>query len=360
MEPVHPRVCGELDDSQRRRSHPLGSSPRVRGTRRPVCIGGRGAPVHPRVCGELSFASMMASWASGSSPRVRGTLDRREHVQLNPRFIPACAGNSIRSASNTMRPFGSSPRVRGTRRGTAPDRASSRFIPACAGNSRCRLPALRTGTVHPRVCGELASKPATSVFAAGSSPRVRGTRPASWGSASWRGFIPACAGNSGSRRRGCGRWPVHPRVCGELPRDAPAALPGQRFIPACAGNSTVSVNEPMKVSVHPRVCGELCQRPCATASRSGSSPRVRGTHQRDDGAGDLRRFIPACAGNSRRPRRVSTRRPVHPRVCGELALPLGRRRPAERFIPACAGNSVAAKCAMREPSGSSPRVRGTR
>ena len=90
----------------------------------------------------------------------------------------------------------------------------------------------------------------------------------------------------------------------------------------------------------------------------GSSPRVRGTHEHADGAGAVRRFIPACAGNA-----------VH--AGGDVKN--------LRFIPACAGNASGTHARMKLPSvhprvcgeratiqaaryafgGSSPRVRGT-
>ena len=53
-----------------------------------------------------------------------------------------------------MSKHGSSPRVRGT----APLRpgrpADPRFIPACAGNSSCDSSQTHGCAVHPRVCGE--------------------------------------------------------------------------------------------------------------------------------------------------------------------------------------------------------------
>ena len=91
-----------------------GSSPRVRGTRRrnrhpvkdrrfiPACAGNSRAayagryrnPVHPRVCGELDTAEAPDPRRFGSSPRVRGTPQLKENVVREERFIPACAGNS--------------------------------------------------------------------------------------------------------------------------------------------------------------------------------------------------------------------------------------------------------------------------
>jgi hypothetical protein len=63
------------------------------------------SPVHPRVCGEHA-AGWEFDWVFvGSSPRVRGTprLPRRPiHCS---RFIPACAGNTVKSNSMKLQIF---------------------------------------------------------------------------------------------------------------------------------------------------------------------------------------------------------------------------------------------------------------
>ena len=173
---VHPRVCGELAAAIEGRQWIGGSSPRVRGTRIqnvplsrpyrfiPACAGnsapGAGAscshPVHPRVCGELTVSPSRTFGPSGSSPRVRGTRRPRDRRRGFVRFIPACAGNSNRASSARTIASGSSPRVRGTR-------AASARCPSCP-------------PVHPRVCGELADAAGGDGGLVGSSPRVRGTR----------------------------------------------------------------------------------------------------------------------------------------------------------------------------------------
>ena len=114
----------------------------------------------------------------------------------------------------------------------------------------------------------------------------------------------------------------------------------RRFIPACAGNSA-------KVD-YPDPLG------------AGSSPRVRGT-RRDGCRGSVGvRFIPACAGNSLGRGERGRQSPVHPRVCGELQRLSGVVQERRRFIPACAGNSVVLRKRKAFVNGSSPRVRGTR
>ena len=113
----------------------------------------------------------------------------------------------------------------------------------------------------------------------------------------------------------------------------------RRFIPACAGNSSPQPLPLRPRAVHPRVCGELEWIHCLNDDTTGSSPRVRGTPA--DVAEGRRhgRFIPACAGNSS-PQPLPLRpRAVHPRVCGEL-----------EWI----------HCLNDDTTGSSPRVRGTR
>ena len=152
----------------------------------------------------------------------------------------------------------------------------SRFIPACAGNTLKIAKNRRTQTVHPRVCGEHACSVAMTAKCRGSSPRVRGTRAADHRSRRERRFIPACAGNTAPRPAAQISAAVHPRVCGEhnilsvrvrpddgssprvrgTPRGESPRPPQRRFIPACAGNTT-QINLSMEDhAVHPRVCGE--------------------------------------------------------------------------------------------------------
>ncbi len=131
-------------------------------------------PVHPRACGEqLSLAGVMLA-ATGSSPRMRGT-DR-------PRPAPQCRG---------------------------------RFIPAHAGNRSASVPVAASATVHPRACGEQVVVEFRQSRGVGSSPRMRGTEPASQSRNVVPRFIPAHAGNRCEKRKPPNFPPVHPRACGE-------------------------------------------------------------------------------------------------------------------------------------------------
>ena len=152
---------------------------------------------------------------------------------------------------------------------------------------------------------------------------------------------------------------VHPRVRGEhslstfmfaaivgsSPRargtrsNLPRSRRMRRFIPACAGNTTCAASDGSLNSVHPRVRGEHGSGELRGALLGGSSPRARGTRRRPRRLRRSRRFIPACAGNTHPSGLAFTPPSVHPRVRGEHFMSL----PSDE-------NTV----------GSSPRARGTR
>ena len=276
---AHPRVCGENWLERRSKPPARGSSPRVRGKRRhrhdrdhgtgliPACAGktkylpgtSGGSPAHPRVCGENSARTPARESYSGSSPRVRGKHDRGGGEAQGLRLIPACAGktgarprkrgcwsahprvcgeNGGRVLTHTT-PIGSSPRVRGKLEPLEQVVCLHRLIPACAGKTRrCSWRAGPTGA-HPRVCGENNDVEDAHSSSPGSSPRVRGKRRVGRGWWRWRRLIPACAGKTIPWR---------------------AMQKGDR--------------------AHPRVCGENTASRCGMSSVAGSSPRVRGKHER--------------------------------------------------------------------------------
>ena len=377
-------------------------------------------PVHPRVCGELRKGKAPRKGETGSSPRVRGTPAGVEPAGRPRRFIPACAGNSLGAVAQFQAATGSSPRVRGTLRPDVRRRHHRRFIPACAGNSRAARSRQPRKTVHPRVCGELGQQWPEFHADDGSSPRVRGTRISSSISIVCGTVHPRVCGelaladaaaeiDAGSSPRVRGTLPRHrrrrrarrfiPRVRGTL-QSSPARRWRIRFIPACAGNSAHAWSPSVRLAVHPRVCGEL--RRCANAPTgrspvhprvcgelvdpsdtaaydSGSSPRVRGTPRASSGALAARRFIPACAGNSRSLPSAASTSAVHPRVCGELravgavlarlagSSPRVRGTPVVdpdgphvvSVHPRVCGELAVAPIPARSGNGSSPRVRGT-
>ena len=157
---------------------------------------------------------------------------------------------------------------------------------------------------------------------------------------------------------------------------------------------------PRAVWVYPRVCGGTVKGETRNSARNGLSPRVRGNRLPLTLLEDLRRSIPACAGEpggAAAPRCLSG---VYPRVCGGTFAP-GISIPCRsglsprvrgnqpvlqapcfeyRSIPACAGEPTSDTCAvLRERvyprvcggtsdakhsrtsgHGLSPRVRGNR
>ena len=114
-------------------------------------------------------------------------------------------------------------------------------------------------------------------------------------------------------------------------------------------------------TVHPRLRGELSFTEALDIKKYGSSPLARGTQSQAEIEEIIDRFIPACAGNSKRYLSFASFSTVHPRLRGELAAtkallkePVGSSPLARgtryagpyiklkaRFIPACAGNSLA-------------------
>ena len=351
-------MCGEHEPNVSSTCAAMGSSPRVRGTRRldleqervtgiiPACAGNTAPRAlsctaawdHPRVCGEHTFITPLRASFWGSSPRVRGTPEYRQLPVHVPGIIPACAGNTIvgggsieyardhprvcgehqTNLANQQTMQGSSPRVRGTPHSRRYPTRRTGIIPACAGNttpSACSRTIIRD---HPRVCGEHKFRRSKGYFRSGSSPRVRGTRCTVFRPCRLHGIIPACAGNT-EPGRSCYmlRWD-HPRVCGEhtpmtgSPTLAPGSSPRVRgtrdchtaaerdtgIIPACAGNTGRPDHRPSCYWDHPRVCGEHRVPQDGEFKFQGSSPRVRGTRDVQSVGLARRGIIPACAGNT--------------------------------------------------------------
>ena len=236
---------------------------------------------------------------TGSSPLARGTPARGRQIEDQVRFIPARAGNTAGAGSPTApRPVhprsrgehpppsaasshrhGSSPLARGTPAHAAPADLDARFIPARAGNTAHRAPSRSTSPVHPRSRGEHSVRTPARVPLTGSSPLARGTLCVIHRDAVPRRFIPARAGNTGSRGTARRLEAVHPRSRGEHDTCSP-----QR------------------------------------GHRPGSSPLARGTQQGGPDPVAQERFIPARAGNTGTRRRAAPGSPVHPRSRGEHRL----------------------------------------
>ena len=278
---------------------------------------GRRRSVHPRACGGHQIAPPIFAVCGGSSPRLRGTRRPARFHGRRRRFIPAPAGNTPsvapRSVPGTVHPRacgehaifeddatadgGSSPRLRGTRVANDAEDEDGRFIPAPAGNTHEAVTLEGKESVHPRACGEHRPGRPGAPDRDGSSPRLRGTlAPAATRISSGR-FIPAPAGNTRNGAAVLSYPPVHPRACGEhsVPSGEEGSTTGssprlrgtrrgpggvrrrRRFIPAPAGNTPQQTCSPAKSSVHPRACGEHDALRSQGRNIDGSSPRLRGT-----------------------------------------------------------------------------------
>ncbi len=151
--------------------------------------------VYPRWRGELDRTASVVSSGSGLSPLARGTPVFANLWTIAIRFIPAGAGNTgarntkpcICSVyprwrgehwlcnSSTHDHVGLSPLARGTRVSANPEEIEPRFIPAGAGNTYILKRLLNHKTVYPRWRGEHSSHARPPLIAPGLSPLARGT-----------------------------------------------------------------------------------------------------------------------------------------------------------------------------------------
>ena len=309
---------------------------------------------------------------------MRGTLRRACTGAVRCGIIPAYAGNTatgeyplagIRDhprvcGEHTLRRIpsdcyqGSSPRMRGTPASCHRIAATRGIIPAYAGNTELPRDWRDTFWDHPRVCGEHQEKPAYRTRIEGSSPRMRGTRRAGPCCAGAVGIIPAYAGNTRRAQSSRPIQPDHPRVCGEhlvamrqgwYQTGSSPRMRGTHdccrlhtfrtgIIPAYAGNTRRCVSAWPVLWDHPRVCGEHHVYRIFKHPYEGSSPRMRGTLEHRVILFRETGIIPAYAGNTNALFSALVNVEDHPRVCGEH----------------CQGLLVSS-----DDAGSSPRMRGT-
>ena len=156
--------------------------------------------------------------ATGSSPLARGTLRGDPGRGSQRRFIPAGAGNTpsrrmtipgwavhprwrgehAELGVDAVDDVGSSPLARGTPNSRRSAEIELRFIPAGAGNTMAFFIATPPPTVHPRWRGEHPLMATINPWKRGSSPLARGTLVLTRGDGLPRRFIPAGAGNTSS------------------------------------------------------------------------------------------------------------------------------------------------------------------
>ena len=130
------------------------------------------------------------------------------------------------------------------------------------------------------------------------------------------GSIPACAGEPTGIHLGVHSGEVYPRVCGGTPPgivrldSAEGLSPRVRgnhdvvgteervggSIPACAGEPSTMPRLAWSPKVYPRVCGGTNPWPNPRLEWYGLSPRVRGNLASRGRFRNIKRSIPACAG----------------------------------------------------------------
>ena len=169
---------------------------------------------HPRACGAHLCMTPPASSMLGSSPRMRGSRKAEHNSKSHCGIIPAHAGLTkgnvashsldedhpracgahARSVEYVESVTGSSPRMRGSppRR----DRPARRvgIIPAHAGLTISNLVQEVADRDHPRACGAHCYLIDFAIKCLGSSPRMRGSQNGGGGGGYPNGIIPAHAG----------------------------------------------------------------------------------------------------------------------------------------------------------------------
>ncbi len=191
------------------------------------------------------------------------------------------------------------------------------IIPAYAGSTTSRAGRWIWIGDHPRICGEHHDVRCGSCGARGSSPHMRGARPAARHRLRQVGIIPAYAG---STRRpysaGASHWD-HPRICGEHQLRLLHRLRDGGIIPAYAGSTGACRTSCTAARDHPRICGEHSSGWYAASMWSGSSPHMRGAPLRELARQQLAGIIPAYAGSTGFQAGFAGPSWDHPRICGE-------------------------------------------
>ena len=195
----------------------------------------------------------------------------------------------------------------------------------------------RTGTDHPRGCGENAYFRSDEDAERGSPPRMRGKLQPACSTASASGITPADAGKTARESRYRTRLEDHPRRCGENNDESRAMVsqlgsPPQvrgklvgcglknrvgRITPAGAGKTVLRGLQHRERKDHPRRCGEnRLHQSCPRRSR-GSPPQVRGKRAVVDAAHVSVGITPAGAGKTGAGLCGRRQPEDHPRRCGE-------------------------------------------
>ena len=291
---AHPRSRGE-NDSQAGSWQPWwGSSPLTRG-KRARRSGGRtrwrlipshagktthsvketpAHRVHPRSHGENGSSICWKPYHVGSSPLTQGKHHDPDHQSAGT-VLPRSHGENKQLLVAAASQRGSSPPTRGKHQADRPRRRKDGLIPAHAGKTRFCLVCPRRPRAHPRSHRENRSDMQEFLNALGSSPLMRGKRPAVDERSRSNGLIPAHARITSSSSPPGVKARAHPHSHRENVMILTTSRPVP-FFPAHAGKTATSPPSPSCGPAHPRSRGENQCRSLIFCARSGSSPLTRG------------------------------------------------------------------------------------
>ena len=337
---AHPRSCGENDLFLVSKEDTPGSSPLMRGKRRPSWRRRRGGGLipahtgktssshctkitrraHPRSHGENSPQKSFVSGVTGSSPLTRGKRRRIDPVPETVGLIPAHAGTTSGSCHwhqgsrahprsrgenaslgrGTPLATGSSPLTRGKPQHLLTEQLENGLIPTHTGktaSSKSHRPRTRA---HPRSRGENRAEKAHPAFQKGSSPLMRGKHDDTAQSGQYEGLIPAHAGKTVLCRLVWPCWWARPRSCGENAELEATPILGQGLSPLMRGKLACMIRRARCIGLirahagktssfswllrrsaaHPRSYGENSSASWSIEVPPGSSPLMRGKRWR--------------------------------------------------------------------------------
>ena len=292
----HPRSRGVYSRVTYQGSSGPGSSPLARGL--PAGVHAREAAEldHPRSRGVYQPGAGHAVSSPGSSPLARGLPTFHAHARKSEWDHPRSRGVYWPGPSPRSARPGSSPLARGLRLLKRPRVNIHRIIPARAGFTGKSVREDRPRPDHPRSRGVYAPARSSRSSSRGSSPLARGLRRADLDPRGAEGIIPARAGFTTRRRRGCRRCPDHPRSRGVYPLAFGAPATGAGSSPLARGLRDHGRAGRRDVRIIPARAGFTTSLAMVLCAAAGSSPLARGLPQ---GAGDYDhrpRIIPARAG----------------------------------------------------------------
>ena len=171
---------------------------------------------HPRACGEDSWKLTALPTATGPPPLMRGRRRRADRCLRGPGTTPAHAGKTCTSRTGSgsgrdhpracgednaddpaqVNAMGPPPRMRGRRRCSWLFLVRCGTTPAHAGKTLVSAFHARSGSDHPRACGEDSMVSMSSAMSRGPPPRMRGRLVPDGASVLREGTTPAHAGKT--------------------------------------------------------------------------------------------------------------------------------------------------------------------